>query len=389
MALNMRVLIVDDEPKILNGLRRLLKDEFDVICAENGEAALQEIERAPLFDAIISDLNMPLMDGIELIRMLGQKKYAGKVILLSGSDTRVLSTSSALASAFGLNAIAALEKPVTKEALVKCLNSDRENVPKPEQMQEDLSVSELKSAIETSKIVLFFQPKIDIKTRKLVGVEALARYEQDDGSYVSPDRFITVAEENHLMNELSSLVYRKAIEQIGKWQNKNYDFTVSINLTMGDFVQPKLSYFLDEIAQASGVDTSKVILEITESKLMEEYITSLDNITRLRLNGFGLSIDDFGTGYSSMEKLKQIPFTELKVDRMFVHAASEDPIANAILESSVKLAKMLGMKIVAEGVEDESDWDHVEKLECDVVQGFYISKPLSVAQFDEWVEHYS
>ena len=138
------------------------------------------------------------------------------------------------------------------------------------------------------------------------------------------------------------------------------------------------------IARQAGVDPRQVVLEITESRLMNDLATSLEVITRLRLRGFGLSIDDFGTGYSSMERLKQMPFTELKVDRAFVHGAADAPVARAILESSVSLGHALGMQVVAEGAETLADLDMVAAVGCDEVQGYVVAKPMPAGELIDW-----
>ena len=128
----------------------------------------------------------------------------------------------------------------------------------------------------------------------------------------------------------------------------------------------------------------RVILEMTESRLMSNIATSLEIVTRLRLKGFGLSIDDFGTGYSSMEKVKQLPFTELKVDRTFVCGAARDSVARAILESSVQMGHALGMSVIAEGAETQEDWDLLATVGCDEVQGYFVAMPMPAEEFIAW-----
>ena len=153
---------------------------------------------------------------------------------------------------------------------------------------------------------------------------------------------------------------------------------------MDDLTQLDLPEVLTDIAVAAGTHPTQVTLEITESRFMQNVVACLDVVTRLRLKGFGLSIDDFGTGYASLEKLRQLPFTELKVDRMFVRNAHEDPIAHAILQSSVQLAHSLGMQVVAEGAETAMDWQCVVEAGCDTIQGYVIARPMSAAAFIEW-----
>jgi EAL domain-containing protein (putative c-di-GMP-specific phosphodiesterase class I) len=163
------------------------------------------------------------------------------------------------------------------------------------------------------------------------------------------------------------------------------DIKVSINFSVNTFTLPEFPDFLIQTAQDEGVDLSKVVLEITETQVMKNALDSLEVLMRLRMKKFELSIDDFGTGNASMEQLKRIPFSELKIDRAFVYGATKDAGARAILESSVTLAKSLKMVIVAEGAENREDWDLVESLGIDIVQGYYCAKPMPNEQFLEFL----
>ena len=139
------------------------------------------------------------------------------------------------------------------------------------------------------------------------------------------------------------------------------------------------------MAAAEGIAPDRLTLEVTETRVMRDLRSALEVLMRLRLRGIGLSIDDFGTGYSSLQQLQRVPFTEVKVDRAFVHGAARDPSATAILESSVQLGKKLGLRIVAEGVEDRTDWDKVATLDCDLVQGYHVARPMPGGEIPGWV----
>jgi EAL domain-containing protein (putative c-di-GMP-specific phosphodiesterase class I) len=179
-------------------------------------------------------------------------------------------------------------------------------------------------------------------------------------------------------------VFTKAMGHLGEWTRQGHALQVSVNISADNLNHFDLPDVLADIARKAGVDPSQVELEITESRLMNNLSTSLEIITRMRLIGFGLSIDDFGTGYSSMEKLKQMPFSELKVDRAFVFGATSDPVARAIFESSVKLGHALNMQVVAEGAETQADWDLTATLCCDQLQGYVVAKPMPAGEFINW-----
>lgn len=189
-----------------------------------------------------------------------------------------------------------------------------------------------------------------------------------------------------MMDLLTRSVFRSASQQLGEWTRAGHDLSLSVNLSMDNLTQLDLPEVLTEIAVAAGTHPTQFTLEITESRFMQNAVACLDVVTRLRLKGFGLSVDDFGTGYATLELLQQLPFTELKVDRIFVHNAHDDPIARAILQSSVQLAHSLGMQVVAEGAETAKDLQCVVEAGCDTIQGYVIARPMDAVAFIEWTK---
>ena len=176
------------------------------------------------------------------------------------------------------------------------------------------------------------------------------------------------------------------MEYAARLKAMEYHHNVAINLSVDSLTDLDWPEKITAILQEFGLEPSHISFEITESRLMEHVSVALDILSRLSLKRFNLSIDDFGTGYSSMEQLQRIPFSEFKIDRAFVHGANRDASALAILESSVLLAKKLDMKVVAEGVEDQRDWDLVARLGCDQVQGYFVSRPLPFSALLKWLQ---
>jgi len=179
---------------------------------------------------------------------------------------------------------------------------------------------------------------------------------------------------------------RQSIAQRGEWCARDFHIKVSINLSVDDLVQPDLVAFLDQLLNEHRVPADTIVLEVTESKLVDDVNTVLASLTRLRLKGFGLSIDDFGTGFSSMEQLRRFPFSELKIDRAFVNCAHRRASAKAIFQSSVNLANALNMVSVAEGVEDDADLDLAVELGTHLIQGYHITKPMGAIDLERWFE---
>jgi len=227
---------------------------------------------------------------------------------------------------------------------------------------QPITAQELEEGLENGALQVVFQPKISVATRELVGVEALARWRHPDRGMLGPAAFIPLAEESGKNKALTEAIFACAMAQAGEWHAAGLDLQVAVNVSVDVLDSVDLPERLVASAEAEGINPSRVIIEVTESRLMTDPRAPLEVLTRLRLKGIMLSIDDFGTGYSSMEQLKRIPFTEFKIDRGFVHGAADEPATRAILESSVALGKTLGLKVVAEGLETQEDWYLVAEL---------------------------
>jgi EAL domain-containing protein (putative c-di-GMP-specific phosphodiesterase class I)/CheY-like chemotaxis protein len=386
------VLAIDDDTFMLNLIGVALKGlGVDTIkCASTGASALEALTNSPeQIDLLICDLNMPGMDGIEFLRHLAEREFRGSVALISGEDPRILKTAETLARAHDLNLLGTFSKPITRETLAGILEHAGESRSKGAHgPAEPISEEELSQGIHGDELTVFFQPKVSVTTRDLVGVEALVRWQHATRGLVFPDAFIPVAEKFNLIDKLTDVVFVKSMKQGGEWLAEGMKISVSVNISVDSLDRLSLPRFIVKKAEEQGMDPSHIMLELTESRLMEDIKKPLEILSRLRLKGIGLSIDDFGTGHSSMEQLKRIPFTELKIDRAFVNGAMHDKAARAILEFSVTLAKKLGMTIVAEGVETQEDWDLVAALECDLVQGYFIAKPMPGNEIKPWYETY-
>lgn len=292
-----------------------------------------------------------------------------------------------LAEAHDLTVLGALSKPITPDGLKQMLDKSEDggSGQRAYGPVDALSVDELRAGIEGNELEVFYQPKVAVSDKRVIGVESLVRWRHKERGLIPPVAFIPVAEENGLIDALTDAVLVQATEQGGKWHASGYDIKVAVNISVDSLDRLDLPEYVVDMAAANGLDPSHIVLEVTETKLMQDIKSPLEILTRLRLKGVALSIDDFGTGHSSMEQLKRIPFTELKIDRAFVYGATHDASARAILESSITLAKSLGMSTVAEGVENQEDWDLIAKLGVDVVQGFFIAKPMPADEFNAWL----
>jgi len=376
------VYLLDDEPELVDLLSEVV--ELSGLKPRAFTRANQFFEQITAFELssiLVLDLNMPEMDGIEVMRRLSTMDSSPALILMSGHDSNVLHSAEKLGRAHNLEIMASLNKPVLLEEFQEILER---HVPKREKqkpldtplLDTPISVAELQHAINNDDLILHYQPQIDINSGQLLGVEALVRWLHPQRGMISPDRFISMAEHNGLIGELTHLVIEKAVEQEQQWQSKGLKISVSVNISAVDITSLTLPEHLAKLLADKKLDPTHITLEVTEGALMGELVTSLDILTRLRLKGLGLSIDDFGTGYSSLSQLHRVPFSELKIDQSFVSNMTEDDEARAIVRTCIILGHELKMKTVAEGVETAEQLELLGQMNCDIAQGYFICRPV-------------
>ncbi|MDP1756152.1 MAG: EAL domain-containing response regulator [Pseudohongiella sp.] len=385
----MRILLVDDEPFALKLLSHQLEKLgfVNVISHEHAADALAQMElETETFGLILCDLQMPGMDGVEFIRELVRIGYAGGLVLVSGEDARILQTAEKLSKAHRLNVLGALHKPVSPEQLKQVLNNHALRAAATHVVHKTYTAEELWRAITGGKLVNYYQPKVDIASGAVTGVETLVRWHHPEDDIVFPDQFIATAEEHGLIDELTRTVLASALRQARLWQDAGLHLHVAVNVSMNNLGSLEFPDFVARAALNAGVQPASLVLEVTESRLMKNPLAALDILTRLRLKRIGLSIDDFGTGHSSLAQLRDIPFDELKIDRSFVHGAWRDSSLRAIFDASLGMAKQLGMKTVAEGVEDRDDWDFLRATGCDMAQGYFIARPMPADDLPAWIQ---
>ena len=384
----MKTLLVDDEPFALRLLARQLEQLGCValtLCERAQDAVALLETQFETIGLVFCDLQMPDMDGVEFVRHLARIGYRGGLVLVSGEDGRILQTVHKLAQAHQIHVLGVLPKPVSSEQLRQVLaSSASRSANAPRAARHPHAPDDLKRAIAGGELVNYYQPKVELATGALVGVEALVRWQHPQAGLVFPDQFIATAEEHGLIDELTRAVLTAALRQARLWRDAGLELQVAVNVSMDNLVALDFPDVVAQLANDAGVALSSVMLEVTESRLMKDLRAPLDILTRLRLKRIGLSIDDFGTGHSTLAQLRDIPFDELKLDRSFVNGAVRDSSLRAIVEATLAMARQLGMKSVAEGVEDRADWDFLRTLDCDVAQGYFIARPMPGIDLPGW-----
>jgi diguanylate cyclase (GGDEF)-like protein len=245
--------------------------------------------------------------------------------------------------------------------------------------------NELRYAIEHEQLLLHYQPKISHHTGCIMGVEALVRWNHPQRGLVAPDEFIPLAESSGLIQPLALWVLQAALQQSVVWHEAGHSFTVAVNLSTRNLLDVELPGRVAGLLASYQARPEWLVFEITESAVMSEPERALETLSKLNKMGIQLSLDDFGTGYSSLAYLKKLPVSEIKIDKSFIKDMELDAGDTVIVRSTIALGHNLGMKVAAEGVENLEIWELLTALGCDTSQGYYMSRPLTVAALDEWM----
>ncbi|MEZ5729286.1 MAG: EAL domain-containing protein [Burkholderiaceae bacterium] len=245
---------------------------------------------------------------------------------------------------------------------------------------------ELRAALEAGQFELDFQPKLDLHSGLIVGVEGLVRWNHPTRGRIPPGEFIPFAEQSGFMREISRWVIGAGARAAAQLEKMNLDVKVAVNVSALDIQRPDFSRLVAEVIQQVGVRPDRLCLEITESGVVSESDNALRNLKQISALGVRLAVDDFGTGYATLTQLQQLPVNELKIDRSFVSGMHQNRGNQTIVRSTVDLAKQLGLKVVAEGVETVHELRLLARIGCDQVQGYYVAKPMPADELAGWVE---
>lgn len=380
------LLVEDDDFQRQILVSQLSAEDIDILEASNGQEALELVERfSHRIILILCDLDMPVMDGMEFARHIGSLDLSLNLALLSASDSSMLSSVDTMCRAYGVKTLGTFEKPLAMDranallelaleaASPKCFLRGKASL--------GFSENEIVSGLTKGEIQPFFQAKYDLETNQIVGAEALCRWMHPTHGIQSPLAFVPVLEQGQHIDTLTFSMLRQATQYQKQWSVRGEELSIAINLSTVSLKDSSFADKLFDVVAESGIPPDKIVFEVTETAAMQDIAPALENLARLRIRGFGLSIDDFGTGFASMEQLGRIAFTELKIDRGFVSTMLARKESQAIVEASISMARTLGLRSVAEGVESADEMAMLRELGCDHVQGYLIGKPVDADTF--------
>jgi EAL domain-containing protein (putative c-di-GMP-specific phosphodiesterase class I) len=384
-------LIVDDSVSIRLALEAFLNslNITNIDNCENGVKALELIQQAPeKYGLIFVDLNMPEMDGMTLIRHLGEAKFSGGVVIVSEMESRVVNLASEIAKNNHIHLIGNLQKPIVIEKLEVIIEKHNIFRQRRNTNFESLSEEELINAISEKRIIPHYQPKVDINNHQLHSVELLARIDSPEhGGIIPPFRFISAAEDYGLIDLLTFQMLEIAISEFREMQSIiKTPFTLALNLSPIQLEDLEIPDKIDSMISQFNVEPRQLVIEVTEDHALISN-NQLETINRFRIKGYGVALDDFGTGFTNVNQLLNLPFSEVKIDRSLVTNIQNDRFSQVIVNSLVELGKTLDIDLVAEGIETMDELKYFEKFGSQIfLQGYIFTKPKPKCEFLRWYQ---
>ncbi|MBS0388569.1 MAG: EAL domain-containing response regulator [Proteobacteria bacterium] len=353
---------------------------------DSAQAALQELEATQtLPDLVMLDLNMPGMDGVEFIRRLADRHYAGALILVSGEDQYVLDSIDRLVIAHGMHSLGHLTKPFDTKTLAdrigKWAQTSASRVPVERKL---IRPGDLRAALCDGVLINHYQPIVAVANGDLVGVEVMPLLPNDAGATLRAELFIGVAEQHGMIGELTSATLSAAFAQAKVWRESGLALQLSVEVSIASMIHLGFPDVVMNYAQQADMPPDSVVFQVRESQIIANLTNELDVFNRLRLKRFHLTISEFGAGHATLARLRDIPFDGIKIHRSFVNGAATNDKLRAIYSASLAMGKALRMSVVADGLRDRADWDLLRRSGCDLAQGPLIAKPVPGDEMVGW-----
>ncbi|MCU7961679.1 EAL domain-containing response regulator [Shewanella sp. SW32] len=394
----MNILIIDDQRFIRETMKAdihkyLAEDNVEIYEASNGNQGIELILAVEAkLDLVILDLKMDQGDGIAVINMLASEPRftAIPIAVISSSDKRTLELVDSIITGLKLNLLGVFAKPINVNDILTPLldaSDDRNRAHQHESIVQDMAANiNVRQLLKNEQLILCYQPKINLKTKEIIGFEVLSRLCDQSNGYIYPDVFLPLVNQQGLNSLFSRMVISQAL-QCWSRQPLLMAFALSINITADDLTCDELIEYIIECGRE--YKQIHLILELTESQEIINQDRVLNSIARLIINNIDISLDDFGKSYSTYDRLDAIPFKEIKIDKSFVSDMDINHQHYLIVESTIALAQKMHVKVVAEGVETSAIELILSELGCDVAQGYLYSPPIEGRYLIDWIAQYN
>lgn len=371
------LLAVDDEPDFVELIVQVASGiGFEVLPAGTAEALFEQLQRrAP--SIVLLDLQLPGMDGVEVLRHLARQALDAGVLLVSGMDHRVLQSARQLGESLGLKMLGVLQKPAMIEDIEALLAAHLDRSGR-------LEVHDLRRGIEEMELVVHYQPKLVRHEGhwQVRSAEALVRWNHPRLGLLYPGKFLALAEDNELIAGITDFVLSDAVRQAGQWRQHGYPIGVAVNLSPRLVRDIGFPDRLGRLLKEYDLPPEQLTIEVTEASSLHDVELVTDVFTRLRVKGIALSLDDFGTGTSSLTQLYRMPFTEVKIDGSLMAEVPHTQAAATVVQAIVELAHRLSLSVCAEGIETASAFEFMDQVGCEALQGKLISQAVPAAELE-------
>jgi EAL domain-containing protein (putative c-di-GMP-specific phosphodiesterase class I)/CheY-like chemotaxis protein len=355
----------------------------------DGLAALRcfHSEFTPAIDVAILDLSLPGMDGLDLIRALGTMQARARVLIVGHETPSIMFSVETLALASGVDLLGTIVKPVTAPLLAALLEHYEDHEQEAHRPpQPGFSFEQIAAGLQARQFEPFFQPKVELETGQVKGLETFARWRHPEHGVLGPGAFMGVLEAHKRVDFLDWTMIERAVQGCRTLLDRGLSMSISINVAPDTLAHPAFIAQVAACVERHRVLPDFITFEMSESSVLDADPAFLERLLRLRMLGYGLAIDDYGTGRSNLQLLARIPFSELKIDRSFVDGAARKRPLSTVLNSCLGLARSLERASVAVGVESEADWDFLQSMGCTFAQGYHIAAPMELGAFPRWLD---
>jgi EAL domain-containing protein (putative c-di-GMP-specific phosphodiesterase class I) len=383
---NMNILVLEDDPfqrlVAVTVLRKLGVGRIHE--ATDGAEALRVLETSGDVDIAWCDLRMAGMDGLAFLRQASHVGGIRSVILSSAVEPALRDATQSMIRCLGLNYLGDLGKPVDIDRVAELLDKYRTQSPPPKDRQEQRSPPPLEDVIRglaQGEFEAYFQPKVRMSNGQLQGAEVLARWRHPERGILPPSCFLPQMETHDLLDQCFWQLFEQGLAVQRELRASGRQINLAFNVEAAQLGQPGFADRIQAALEAVNLPGTGVTFELTETKLLQAPANSLESLVRLRLLGCGLAMDDFGTGYSSLDRLRKLPFNQMKLDAAFVRNLMHQPRSSAIISSTVVLAEAMDIALVVEGVETQEQRERLLALGCDIAQGYLFARPVDREDF--------